>query len=74
MWCARRGAAGTRIFLCVWHVKRAWLKNLRTKVKDYTHRKQLLNAVSEVLEERDLSKAKPALTALLKEWVRALRV
>ena len=55
-------------------MKRAWLKNLRTKVKDYTHRKQLLNAVSEVLEERDLSKAKPALTALLKEWVRALRV
>jgi hypothetical protein len=67
---AHRGQAGTRIFLCVWHVKGAWLKNLRKKVKDWADRQTLLRECSTVLEMTDVPAARAALTKLLQDWVR----
>lgn len=68
---SRRGRRGTLIFLCVWHVKRAWLKNLQKKVSSYPVREQMLKELTEVLEARETDKARAGMDAFLKKWVRA---
>lgn len=70
-WPFRRGRRGTLIFLCVWHVKRAWLKNLQKKVSSYPVREQMLKELTEVLEARETDKARAGMDAFLKKWVRA---
>ena len=67
---AGRGRGGSKVFLCVWHVKRAWLKNLKKKVSDYTHRRQLLAELSAVLECMDLTQARGMFQKLVTAWAR----
>ena len=59
--------------MCVWHVKRAWLKNLQKKVGHFQHRKEMLDELSAVLELRDMEKAEQAVMEFLSKWVRAGR-
>ena len=69
--CAHhRGERGCKIFRCVWHVKRAWLKHLQKKVAHYPARKEMLDELSAVLELRDMEKAEEAVDAFLSKWVR----
>jgi hypothetical protein len=55
----------------VWHVKRAWLKNLQKKVAHFMPRQEMLAELSAVLELRDMEKAEQAVMAFLSKWVRA---
>jgi len=57
--------------LCVWHVKRAWLKNLRTKVANFLARRDLMKEASDVLECTVLAEAQQKFEALLQRWARA---
>lgn len=62
-----------KVFLCVWHVKRTWLKNLKQKVpgKDkFRIREAILKEISAILEQLDLAKAKEMMQAFCKKWVR----
>ncbi len=40
--------AGVLIFLCAWHVKQAWIRNLREKVRDKTTRGAILDALDKI--------------------------
>ncbi len=40
---------GVPIFLCAWHVKQAWIKNLKEKVKDRDTRSAMLAALDELM-------------------------
>lgn len=39
------------ILLCLWHVKRSWLKNLMTKVATWLVRKALFGHLSFIMEQ-----------------------
>ena len=67
-----RGRRGTKIFLCVWHVKRAWLKNLQKKVASWPVRNQMLTELTAILESREEKAAKELVAAFLAKWVRLL--
>lgn len=41
--------AGVPIFLCAWHVKQAWIRNLREKVRDKTTRGAILTALDKIM-------------------------
>lgn len=40
---------GVAIFLCIWHVKRAWLKNLIHTVADSKKRQEMLAALDKLM-------------------------
>jgi hypothetical protein len=63
-----------QVYLCVWHVKRTWLKNLKQKVAgehNRAARTAILKEISAILEELNLTKAKALMAAFLKKWVRS---
>ena len=41
-----------KIFLCKWHVKRAWLKNLISKVKTWEKRSAMFKALGSIMESQ----------------------
>ena len=55
----------------MWHVKRAWLKNLKQKVGNFETRRVMMEELSAMLELRDMRKAEEAMKAFLSKWVRA---
>lgn len=58
----------------MWHVKRAWVKNLRQKVRGKGgHFKMMLAQLTEILEATELSAAEAAMQKFLEDWVRAGR-
>ena len=63
-----------QIFLCVWHVKRAWLKNAIKKVRDWVPRSAVLDAIYKILEMKDMAAAEKAMEVFLSKWVRHLWV
>jgi len=65
-----RGEEGTRIFLCVWHVKGAWEKKLRKAVPEWADKQALRQECGDILEMTDVREAREALTAMLERWVR----
>ena len=68
-----RGKKGMQVYLCVWHVKRTWLKNLKQKVAGKHNdaaRLLMLKEISAILEELDMTKAKALMDAFLTIWVR----
>lgn len=40
---------GVPIFLCAWHVKQAWLKNLKQKVQDNVDRDAIWDALDKLM-------------------------
>ena len=69
--CVRRGQRGTKVFLCVWHVKRAWVKNLRQKVRGKGgHFKEMLAQLTAILEATELPAAEELMRKFLESWVR----
>jgi hypothetical protein len=57
------------VFLCSWHVLRAWLKNLKKHVKD-THFRPMLDELTAIMESADKDSARAAVTAFMDKWVR----
>jgi len=57
------------VFLCSWHVLRAWLKNLEKHVKD-THFRPMLDELTAIMESADMDSARAAVTAFMDKWVR----
>ena len=45
----RRTMPGVPIFLCAWHVKQAWLKNLKQKVQDNKDREAIRDALDKLM-------------------------
>ena len=37
------------VYLCIWHVRRAWLKNLVMKVKDDTTRRAMFKRLGDIM-------------------------
>jgi len=44
---------GTKIFLCLWHVKRAWLKQARIKMKDASTHASALKVLGNIMYNID---------------------
>lgn len=62
-----------KVYLCVWHVKRTWLKNLKQKVagkKNWGAQTAILAEITAILEDLDLASAQIKMDAFLKKWVR----
>lgn len=58
------------MFLCVWHVTRAWVKNLNQKVNGKSVRKRMLKGLTAILEAPTMAEAEQAMQEFLQYWVR----
>lgn len=50
--CRLVWSPSAKIFLCKWHVKRAWLKNLIKKVKTWEKRQAMFAAMGAIMESQ----------------------
>ncbi|KAJ8930932.1 hypothetical protein NQ314_016231 [Rhamnusium bicolor] len=65
-WCEVMGAVDVRLF-CVWHVIKAWKKNLNTKIRDTEKQKSTYKILRMLLEEPDKVTFEKILPACLKD-------
>jgi hypothetical protein len=59
------------VHLCLYHVKKAWVKNLILKAPGKTagpHRKDMMAELNGVLHASSITAAKQALAAFYKKW------
>jgi len=62
------GKAGVPYKLCIWHVKRSWLKNVIWKVKDVLRRKIIFKELQAILDCREIDSAKTLMQAFISKW------